>query len=132
MVSFREFDETKMVEYTTDELRGFLNEIEMRRGVVADRCAGEMAACFKDDKFDMYSFRGSRKLKKIVKKHNPLFEAADEFERIISTELRKREQYEEELRYSGKGIIKPKKYESEEEFLQKEQDKTDVYRSKLN
>ncbi len=132
MVSFREFDESKIVEYTTDELRGFLNEIEMRRGVVAEKCASEMAEYVKDDRFDMYSFRGSRKIKKIAKKHLTMFAAADEFERIISDELKKREQFEEESRYSGRGLKVPKKYESTEEFLQKEQDKTDVYRSKLD
>ena len=91
-----------------------------------------MDKCLKDDRFDMYSFKGSRKVKKIVQKHAPMFDAADEFTKIITDELRKREQFEEEARYSGRGLATPKKYESEEEFLQKEQDKTDVYRSKLD
>lgn len=132
MVSFREFDESKLVEYTTDELRGFLNEIEMRRGILVEKCASEMADCAKDDRFDLYSRRGERKLKKIASKHAPMFSVADGYTNIIVNELKKREQFEEQARYSGRGLKSPKKYESAEEFLQKEQDKTDVYRSKLD
>ena len=132
MVDFREFDETKMVEYTTEELRDFLNQIEMRRSVVVERCASEMAKCLENDRFDIYSWRGSRKIKKIARKHTPMFDVADEFTKIISDELKKREQFEEEARYSGRGLKSVRKYETEEEFLQKEQDKTDVYRSKLD
>jgi hypothetical protein len=90
-----------------------------------------MSVYLTDDRFDIYSHRGSKKIKKIADKYAPLFAAGDEFYKIISTELRKREQYEEEMRYSGRGLRTPKKYETEEEFLQKEQDKTAVYRSKI-
>lgn len=131
MVSFKDFDESKLTDYTIEELRGFINEIEMRRSVLSEKCADEMAVYLKDDKFDIYSFRGSRKIKKIAKKYAPLFLAGKDFMRIISEELRKKEQYEEELRYSGRGLKNPKKYESEEEFLQREQDKTWAYRSKI-
>lgn len=131
MVSFKDFDESKMTDYSIDDLRSFINEIEMRRSVLSEKCSAEMAVYLKDDRFDIYSFRGSRKIKKIAKKYAPLFAAGDEFLKIIGNELRKREQYEEEMRYSGRGLKKPKKYESEEEFLQKEQDKTLAYRSKI-
>lgn len=131
MVSFKDFDESKITDYSIEELRSFLNEIDMKVSVIADECASEMASYVKDDKFDMYSFRGSRIIKKIAKKHAKMFNAAKEFSRIISEELRKKENYAEEQRYSGKGLVKPKKYESTEEFLQKEQDKTWAYRSKI-
>ena len=132
MVSFREFDETKMVEYTTEELRGFIHEIEMRYGVVVEKCASEMAECVNNDKFDLYSARGERKIKKIAEKHAPMFEAAEEFMRIINTELSRREDFEEQSRYSGRGLKTPIKNQSAEEFLQQEQDKTDLYRSKID
>ena len=132
MVDFMDFDESKLPDYTIDDLRGFINAIEMRRSVLSEKCSSEMAVYLQNDSFDIYSFRGSRKIKKIANKYAPLFAAGDEFLRIIGDELRKREQYEEEMRYSGKSEVKSKKYESEEEFLQREQDKTDVYRSKID
>lgn len=131
MLSFKDFDESKMVDYSIDQLKAFLNEINMKVSVLADECAGEMAVYAKDDKFDMYSFKGSRIIKKISKKYSKMFAAAREFSRIISDELRRKENYAEEQRYSGKGLAKPQKYESTEEFLQKEQDKTWAYRSKI-
>ena len=131
MVSFKDFDESKLPDYTVEELRTLLNEIEMKRSVLADQCASEMAVYLKDESFDLYSARGSRKIKKIAKKYTPALEGGKEYYRIIAEELRKKENYEEEQRYSGRGLVKPKKYESTEEFLQKEQDKTWAYRSKI-
>ena len=131
MVSFKDFDESKIADYSVEELQSFLNEIEMKRSVLAEECASEMSVYLKDETFDIYSFRGSRKIKKIAKKYAPLFTAGKEYFRIITDALQKKEKYEEEQRYLGKGIAKPKKYESTEEFLQKEQDKTWVYRSKI-
>lgn len=132
MVDLKDFDESKMPDYTIDDLRGFINAIEMRRSVLSEKCSEEMSVYLKDDAFDIYSFRGSRKIKKIAKKYAPLFAVADEYFRIIADELHKREQFEEVMRYSGKGTKKAQKYETQEEFLQREQDKTDVYRSKLD
>ena len=103
----------------------------MKVSVLAEECASEMAIYTKDDKFDMYSFKGSRIIKKIGSKYSKLFAGARAYSRLIAEELRKKENYEEEQRYSGKGIRKPQKYESTEEFLQKEQDKTWAYRSKI-
>ena len=132
MVDFKDFDESKLPDYTIDDLRGFINEIEIRRSVLSEKCSSEMAVYLQNESFDIYSFRGSRKIKKIANKYAHLFAAGDEFLRIIGDELRRREQYEEEMRYSGKSVNNPKKYETEEEFLQREQDKTDVYRSKID
>lgn len=132
MVKFKDFDESKLPDYTIDDLRGFINEIEMKRSILTDQCSSEMSVFLKDESFDIYSFRGSRKIKKIANKYADLFAAADDYLNIIVPELRRREQYEEEMRYSGKGYVKPQKQETAEEFLQREQDKTNVYRSKID
>lgn len=130
MISFKDFDESKMVDYTLDELKGFVNEINLMVSVIQEKRAEEMAVYLKDDTFDFFSNRGSKKIKKIADKYSSQIIGANEFLRIIGEEIRKREQYEEEMRYSGKSIKKPKQV-SEEEFLKKEEDKTWAYRSKI-
>ena len=132
MIGFKDFDESKLREYTAENLRGFLNEIEMKKSVLNEECASEMASLFKDESFDVYSFKGSRKVKKIANKYAPLIDTALDFEKMIKAEVAVREKYEDEMRYSGKSIAKPKQQMSEEEFLQKEQDKTWAYRSKID
>ena len=66
MVDFMDFDESKLPDYTIDDLRGFINAIEMRRSVLSEKCSSEMAVYLQNDSFDIYSFRGSRKIKKIA------------------------------------------------------------------
>ncbi len=130
MVAFKDFDEDKLVQYSSSELKTFINEIEMGRSVIAEKCASEMAVYLKDDKFDVYSFSGSRKMKKIAKKYQGAFAGADIYLTMLKKELAKREKEDDELRYSGRSLVK-RKQETEEEFLQKEQDKTWAYRSKI-
>ena len=128
MIEFKDFDETRLYDYTSDNLRMFINEIDMKLSVLREKCAADMAVLLKDETFDPYSFFGKRKLKKIADKHNRMVIGANEYLRIIKTELAKREKLEDEMRYSGKSI--KQKPISEEEFLQREQDKTMAYKVK--
>lgn len=130
MSSFKDFDESKMVDYSLEELKTFVNEINMKISVINEKCAEEMAVYLNDDTFDVYSRRGSKKMKKIAQKYALSLAGANEYLRILGEEIKKREQYEEEMRYSGRSIKKPKQM-SQEEFLQKEEDKTWAYRSKI-
>ena len=131
MSSFKDFDESKMVDYSLEELKSFVNEINMKISVINTKCAEEMAGYLNDDTFDVYSRRGSKKMKKIAQKYAPSLVGANEYLKILGEEIKKREQYEEEMRYSGRSLKKPKPQMSQEEFLQKEEDKTWAYRSKI-
>ena len=128
MIEFKDFDETKLYDYSSDNLRMFINEIEMKLSVLREKCASDMSVLLKDERFDPYSFFGKRKLQKITDKHNRMVIGANEYLKIIKTELAKREKLEDEMRYSGRSI--KQKAISEEEFLQKEQDKTMAYKVK--
>lgn len=130
MTSFKDFDESKIVEYSLEELKGFVNEIEMMKSVVNQKMCDELAKELKKESFDIYSRRGERKIRKISIKYSGSLVGAESFLKIINTEIKKRERYEEELRYSGRSVKNQSKM-SEEEFLQKEQDKTTAYRSKI-
>lgn len=130
MVNFKDFDEKNMVDYTDDDLREFYHEVEKKKSILNEQCSEEMLILLKNDKFDVYSWSGSRKIKKIANKYAGLIAVADDYLKTVEKEMRRREKYEEEQRYSGRSI---KKHEniSKEEFLQKEEDKTWAYRSKI-
>lgn len=130
MVNFKDFDEKNMVEYTDDDLKEFYHEVEKQKSILNEQCSEEMSILLKDEKFDVYSRSGSRKIKKIADKYAGLIAVANDYLKTVGNEISKREKYEEEQRYSGQSI---KKHEniSKEEFLQKEEDKTWVYRSKI-
>lgn len=130
MVNFKDFDETKMVDYTDDDLKEFYHEVEKKKSVLKEQCSEEMSILLKNDKFDVYSWSGSRKIKKIADKYAGLIAVADDYLKTVGNEMRKREKFEEEQRYSGKSIKKRENI-SQEEFLQKEEDKTWAYRSKI-
>ena len=68
MVKLKNFDESKLGEYTVDEINEFINEIELTRSVIREKLTAEMAEKVKDDRFDAFSFWGQRTLKKIAKK----------------------------------------------------------------
>lgn len=129
MVEFKDFDDSKLYEYTSENLKQFINEIEMKKSVIREQRAHEMAEVLKDVRFDPFSFGGKRKLRKIAEKYDGMFAGANEYMSIISAELSRREMLEENSSYSGKGSRK--KNESVEEFLRKEEDKTWAMRSKI-
>lgn len=130
MVKFKDFNEENMADYTLENLKSFVGEIEMMKSVIHEKISAEIAQELKKDSFDIYSRRGIKKVKEITKKYAGQLAGAESYLGIIGTEIKKREQYEEELRYSGKSVKKQKTV-STEEFLQKEQDKTWAYRSKI-
>lgn len=130
MITLKDFDESKVDEYSIETLKIFINEIEMKKSVIREKCASEMAEYLKDERFDPYSFFGRRKLRKIAKKYDSALAGAGIYLSIVKKALKRKEDLEEEARYSGRGIVKPKQM-SDEEFLQKEQDKTWAYRSKI-
>ena len=129
MRHIKDFEKENIADYTDEELKNFLNQIAMQRGVLQTQCADEMNQYLKDDGFDVYSFWGRRKVDKISKKYASIFAGADYLEETIKEEMKKREKFNEEQRYTGKSIVK--KEQSLEEFLEKEQDKTWAYKSKI-
>lgn len=130
MTSFKDFDESKMVEYSLSDLKGFVNEIEMMKSVISQKMNDELSEELKRESFDIYSRRGEKKIKKISSKYTGSLVGAESYLKIIDAEIKKREQHEEELRYSGRSLKRHNEM-SEDEFLQKEQDKTTAYRSKI-
>ncbi len=130
MAKLKDFDNSKINEYTVDEINEFINEIELTRSVIREKLTAEMAEKVKDDRFDAFSFWGQRALKKIAKKYDGALAGADVYMAIMKTELARREALSNTSSYTGKSIVKQKEV-SEEEFLQKEQDKTWSYRSKI-
>ena len=129
MKHVKDFEQANIAEYTDEDLKDFLNQITMQRSVLQQKCADEMQVYLGNEKFDIYSRSGSRKINKISEKYAGYFIGADYLEDIIKTELAKREKYNEEQRYSGRSIVR--REVSKEEFLEKEQDKTWVYKSKI-
>ena len=128
MIEFKDFDESKLYEYSSDNLKMFVNEIEMKLSVLREQCANEMSKYLTDEKFDLYSVSGKRKIRKIAKRFSDMLDGASEYLRIIRVELAKREKLEDDMRYSGKGYKVDRI--SQEEFLQKEQDKTMAFKLK--
>lgn len=130
MWDFKNFDEKNMVEYTDDDLKEFYHEVEMQKSILTEQCSSDMAVFLVDDRFDIYSRSGSRKIRKIADKYAGLIAVADHYLKVVGEELNKRDEYQEQMRYSGKSIKKTENI-SKEEFLKKEEDKTWVYRSKI-
>ena len=130
MVTLKDFDESKLDKFSVEDLNTFINEIEMKKSITREKMAMEMSEKLKDDRFDIYSFWGKRKIKAITKKYYGILAGADIYISIIKRELARREVIESAPSYSGRSIAK-KKEMTEEEFLQKEQDKTWAYRSKI-
>jgi hypothetical protein len=129
MKHVKDFEQANIAEYTDEDLKNFLNEITMQRSVLEQKCADEMQVYLSNEKFDIYSRSGSRKIDKISEKYAGLFAGADYLEEIIKAELVKREKYNEEQKYSGRSIVRREM--SKEEFLEREQDKTWAYKSKI-
>ena len=129
MKHIKDFEKEKLAEYTDEDLKMFVNQIIMQRSVLQQKCADEMQVYLSNEKFDIYSRSGSRKIGKISSKYADLFSGADYLEEIIQEELKKRERYNEEQKYSGRSIVRREM--SKEEFLEREQDKTWAYKSKI-
>ena len=129
MKHIKDFEKEKIAEYTDEDLKMFINQITMQRSVLQQKCADEMQVYLSNEKFDIYSRSGSRKINKISSKYADLFSGADYLEEIIQEELKKREKYNEEQKYSGRSVVRREM--SKEEFLEREQDKTWAYKSKI-
>lgn len=125
----KDFDKELIADYTDEELRNFVNQIAMQRSVLQERCAEEMNKYLANERFDIYSYFGKKKIDKISQKYAVYFSGADYIEEIIKEELKKRDKYNEEQRYTGRSVAV--KEISKDEFLQKEEDKTWMYKSKI-
>ena len=129
MRHIKDFEKENIADYSDEELKNFLNQIAMQRGILQTKCADEMNKYLKDDGFDVYSFWGKRKVDKISKKYAGIFAGADYLEETIKDEIKKREKFNEEQKYTGRSVAV--KEISKDEFLQKEEDKTWMYKSKI-
>ena len=89
MVKLKNFDESKIDEYSIEELQSLINEVDMTRSVIREKLTAEMAEKLKDDKFDAFSFFGQRKLRKIAKKYDGAYAGAEIYMSILKKELAK-------------------------------------------
>ena len=67
MVKLKNFDESKIDEYSIEELQSLINEVDMTRSVIREKLTAEMAEKLKDDKFDAFSFLVKENLEKLQK-----------------------------------------------------------------
>lgn len=123
--------ETLMVnfpEMTDDELYAFRDKLSVLHARFDDEWAKELKIISSVEGFDPYSFWGERKIKKLAKKHAQKTSGLIYLEGLTAEEIRKRDKYKEEQMYSGKGKYKGYTM-STEEFLEREQIKTESYKT---
>lgn len=122
MVKFKDFNEDNLIDYTLDNLRSFVGEIESMVSVIKQKMSDEIFEVVNVDGFDIYSARGMRKVKKISKKYAESLAGAESYLEIINREIERREKYETNKSYEDI---------SKEEFIQKEQTKIWADRAKI-
>ncbi len=115
------------VEMTDDEIFEFRDNFEVAKKHLYKQWADDVLAIVNEPKFDEYSFSGKRKLDKIAKKYADDFDGALYIEEVLEEEIKKREKYNEQQLYLRKGGYKGTAV-SVEEFIEKEQVKTDRYK----
>ena len=67
MITLKDFDESKIDEYSTENLMALVNEVDMKKSVIREKLASEMAEILKDERFDAYSFLVEENLKRLQK-----------------------------------------------------------------
>ncbi|MBO5344896.1 MAG: hypothetical protein IKB06_02600 [Clostridia bacterium] len=117
-----------LVDYSDERLFEFRDWIQAQGELVSEEWAEEVKQKTSGD-FDPYSFFGARKLKKIAKKYAGQVSGLNYLRELVNTEIAKREKYNEEQRYIGRG--QERINESMEEFLRKEESKTKTYKDRL-
>ena len=112
------------------DIYAFREMLSVEREKIDDAWADEVAKVTAGD-FDPYSSAGERMLKKIGKKYASEGSGIAYLQELVAIEIRKRDQYKEEQRYSGKGKFKDDFNMSEEEFLEREEIITKSYKSRI-
>lgn len=107
------------------------NTLIIKEGEIEDAYTDDIAELSKDEDFDPYSRKGERMIKKAAKKYMEDIRGLDYMFEVVEKEIAKREKYNEEQRYSGKGTFSYKN-QTEDEFFESEEMKTMSYRSKID
>lgn len=119
-----------LAEFSDEELLRFKKELEAFRDKFTQDWAEDLKDLTgQDSNFDPYTFWGERKLKKLAKKHAEKTDGLIYLQEMVAREVQKRDKFKEEQLYAGTGIYKNPKI-SKEAFLQREQEKTDRFRTK--
>lgn len=127
MIDLEQFKTLDPVDVSDEKMAYFKKELLIMHDELVDAWTDEVKLYDTED-FDPYSFFGERKLKKIAKKHAGKIAEVDLLIGVIDDEMSRREKYYEEQRYSGNGKVKQSFDGSDEEFLKREQEKTDSIR----
>lgn len=120
------------VNYTTEELNDVADKLDAERDELIEECSKKIAEISKNPKFDPYSFWGNRKIKKITKYYSNKTGKILGILDIIDEELSKREQYEYEQSFLGKGKVSKDKYISKEQFINQEMNKTNNFKKYID
>ncbi len=113
------------------ELVVFRNELLMKQSEIEEAYAEDIAEISKSENFDIYTRKGERQIKKIAKKYEDITTGVDYLLEVVNSELAKRDKYNEEQRYSGKGSSAHEE-QSESEFFKTEELKTMAHKAKLD
>lgn len=119
-----------LAEMSDSEIYAFREMLSVEREKIDDQWADEVGEVTKGD-FDPYSTFAERKLKKIGKKYAEMGSGITYLQELVAEEIRKRDQYKEEQRYSGKNKFKNDFEMSQDEFLEREEIITQSYKSKI-
>lgn len=119
-----------LASFSDDELYAFRDRLSLERAKIDDEWAKELEKITSVENFDPYTFWGERKIKKLGKKFAERTAGLTYLQEVTADELSKRAKYKEEQRYSGKGKFRYAE-ESEEEFLEKEEIKTESYKKEI-
>lgn len=125
MSSYKDYINLNLVDVAYNDLEMILGELEAERDEYIEKWAGESAEIVAAGT-DPYTFFGERKLGKVNKKYAGDVAEIEMLMDDIAKELDKRDQHNEELKYSGKGDFAA--YESAKEFLERESMKTEGYK----
>lgn len=128
MIDLEQFEKLNPAEVSDEQMMKFQEELLKMHDELVDAWAEEVKTVCTDD-FDPYSFWGSRKLDKIGKKHSKTLANVDLLLEIIDGEMTRRDQYNEEQRYTGSGKYKPRYSLDEEEYIENEKKKNERIRN---
>ena len=120
----------KFPELSDDELYHLRDTLSVEREKIDDMWADEIGKLASEG-LDHYTFSGRRMLKKVAKKYAKMGSGIAYLQELTLEEIRKRDKYKEEQKYTGKGKYKDDFNMTQEEFLEKEQIKTESYKSRI-
>lgn len=127
MIDLEQFKHLNPAEVSDENMNYFREELLKMHDELVDAWMEEVKK-YDTENFDPYSFSGSRILKKLAKKHSKKVAEVDLLIEVIDDEMAMRENYREEQRYLGNKKFSPDENFDKEEYLKREQEKTEKIR----